>query len=274
MNTAVMNTNTLLGLINYTRLSHPEFYDQILNEYANYINWLSSTFLRPGHVYKKVSKSGKVTLYTLDDFKPALNEKSLKLTYTYIVHLSIYKSDDEYETGNWYTLDELYKMMLEDVTPKYGVQDIPDSVPCKFNWRILSETKNELKIIRTNYYHHSHIDYHYYDEKTPYNRHFCECEYKLYIYKLVDGEWENTYKSYPKKFRLAADNSMGWCHDTATDRNSLLLGKYDGCWKNLREAKREFLGVDSLANCKTLFDDINFLDTYMFTPYPIKENKW
>lgn len=264
----------VLGLAEYTRQSHPEFYSQILKEYANYNNWISSTFLKPGHVYKKVSNSGKVTLYVLDDFKPALNENSLKLTYTYIIHLSIYDSNDEDEEGMWCTLEELYEMLLEDVTPKYGVQDIPDSVPCKFNWRILSETTDELKIIRTNYYHHSYIDYHYDAERTPYNRHFCVCEYRLYTYKLVDGEWENAHKSYINKFRLAADNTMGWCHDTGSTDRSLISGRYNGCWKNLREAKRKFLGVESLAHCKQLFGDISFLDTYMFTPYPIKENKW
>lgn len=273
-----MNT---LGLLEYTKESHPDFYCKILKEYNNYSNWLSSTFLTLGHIYRRINSKSRSILYVLDGFKPVLNTKSLKLSYTYIVHLSLYNREYcNYEEDKWYTLDKVYEMLLEDVTHEYGVQETLNTIPCDINFRILSQTDNELNIIKTKFHHHSHNDYRY-DNKIGrivdiYNRHFCTCEYTIYTYDLVDGEWERKSSTYQNKIRLAADNTQGWCHDTDINGAECFSswGHYDGTWKNLRDVKKKFFGIESLAKCKTLFDDIDFLKTDMFLPYPIIENKW
>lgn len=273
-----MNT---LGLLEYTKQSHSDFYHKILKEYNNYNNWLSSTFLSLGHIYRRINSKGRSVLYVLDAFKPILDANSLKLSYTYLIHLSIYNREDcNYEEDKWYTLDKVYEMLLEDVTPKYGMQQVSNAMPCDINFRILPQVdNNEMNVIKTRFHHHSNSDYRYDNEKGrivgTYNRHYCTCEYTIYTYELVDGEWQRRCSTYLNKIRLAADNTQGWCHDT--DINGVdcfsTWGHYDGCWKNLRDVKKKFFEIESLAKCETLFDDIDFLKTDMFMPYPIVENK-
>jgi len=266
----------VLGFNQYIKEAHPKEYERNLAEYANYSNWLDSKFLKLGHVYRINNYDRFTKVLVLDGFKSVLND-SLKLTYTYLVHFSYHKEyADKSEVLGWVTLDQAYKMMLEDIT---GTKDafgntiepieVKEQPYCKYNYRVVSQDDNKMEIIFTEFNYSSYEDW---KDKKKYNRRHCDLVYKKYLYEMEDGEWTKTYTSSKNKIRLAADNSMGWCHDT----NVAAYGrsKYDGCFKNLRECKKKFLGVESLTKCSVLFDDIKTLSTDMFVPYPVKKSEW
>lgn len=268
----------VLGFNSYVREAHPKEYERNLREYANYSNWLDPKFLKLGHVYKTTNYDKFTKVLVLDGFKPVLND-SLKLTYTYLVHFSSYK---EYETEEdnigWVTLDQAYKLMLEDITGTKDVfgkiiepVEVKEQPYCEYDHRIVLEDESKIEILFTKFQHHSYIDYSS-ERNEKYNRHNCSLRYKRYVYEMIDGEWTKVYTSHKNTIRLAADNNMGWCHDTGID--SLYNSKYDGCFKKLRECKKKFLGVESLAKCPVLFDDIKTLSTEMFVPYPIVNSEW
>lgn len=264
----------ILGFNEYIKEAHPTEYERNLKEYQNYSNWLNSDFLKLGHVYRADNYSKYIRLFVLDGFKPVIKNNSYELTYDYLVHFSNYKGHDDYDAPGWITLDQAYKMMLLDLTgtkDSFGntITEVKvDSIPyCEYEYRIVSQNNGKMEILYTCFEHHSYIDYNSSHQK--YNRHFCNLVYKKYVYEKENGKWIETYSSGKNKIRLAAANYMGWCHDTSICHNN----RYDGCWKNLREVKTKYLGVQSLANLPILFDDIKTLSIKNFVPYPIKSYK-
>lgn len=274
-----MKKVNILGFNEYVKQSHPEEFDVFLKEYANYNNWLNQTFLQLGHVYKTNNYSRKERVFVLNGFKPILDVDSYKFSRTYLVHFSNYKKDcyGENDEPGWINLDQAYKMMLVDITNEKDAfgnvikkVDCDNNLYCEHQFRVLKRTDDELEVIYTNFKHHSYIDRSYSDKKY-YNRHFCDIVYQKFSYeKDESGDWVRSISTYKNQIRLAADNSMGWCHDSdISGRN-----RYDGCFKNLRECKKKFLGVESLAKLPILFNYINTLSTDMFVPYPIKSTEW
>lgn len=256
--------NNVLGIIEYVKLSNPAFYYRTLKEYENYCNWLNDDFLKLGHIYKS-NKNNKI--YILDGFKTVLDTKSDTLQHTYVIHLHERDTND----GSWQSLDCIYKMLLEDVSDKYGVSPVPMNIPYNCSFRILEQTDECLKVIMTKY-HHSRTKYFVATdcERIKHYTHSCSLEYIIYKFKNVNGVWVRSGQSCLNTIRLAVNNSDGWCHDTGVYDNTNAGSRCNECIKNLRKCKKKYLGTDSLAKCKPLFANINYLKTDMFIPYPIK----
>lgn len=263
-----------LGFIEYIKQSNPTAYDKYLKQYTNYCNWLYNDFLVLGHVYK-VQYS---TFYVLDSFKPVLNDNSKELSYTFLLYFSPYnKSIKDIDSIGWVTLDQAYKMMLVDVTNTKDTSDniispvdCDNNVYCPYQYKILEKTDDYIEIIYTKFCHNSYVDFKWSDH-TYYNRHFCDMIYRKYTYiKNDEGKYVRDYSTCLNKIRLAATNELGWCHDSdITGRN-----EYNGCFKNLRECKKKFIGVDTLNRLDDLFEDVNKLSIKGFVPYPINESEW
>lgn len=270
-----MRKVNVLGFNEYVKQAHPKEYDRNLLEYQNYSNWLDPKFLKLGHVYKTSSPFKNPYVYVLDGFQPIIND-SYKLTYTYLVHFSSYKEYNDDGCG-WVSLDDAYKMMLVDITGTKDAfgnvikkEDVKVMPRCNYTYHILNKDKKNMEVLVARFEHRSYIDYSY-SNKKHYNRHICGLEYKKYDYVMEDGEWTKEYSTSWNKIRLAADNTMGWCHDTDS---RAFNSRYDGRMDNLRSCKMKYLGVKSLAKYPMLFDDINTLSTDMFVPYPIKSTEW
>lgn len=282
--------NNVLGFNEYIKKAHSTEFASYEKEYQNYSNWLSPNFIQVGHIYMtNKPTSNRTHYYAVDGEKVVLadmtNETVLKFDTIY--HISEY---DPYarelmsnytnveSNDKWVTKEDLYKMFLTDITntkyPITGATLYPieenKNLKCPYNYRLLNVDDNMIEVLYTKFTHNSYEDWNSSTNKT-YNNHYCNVEWKKYVFEYVKGTFNLVSVTPLDRIRLAADQKS-WCVDLDINKTN----KYKGSWSSLRELKKEWFGKESFEKCRNLFTWFVFQDllescTFKeFIPFPIK----
>lgn len=265
-----------LGFLGYMKITHPVAYAMISKEYTNYSNWLSSNFIKVGHIYQR-SKTGR--FYIINGMKGVLVAVNSRPYIGNIFHIDRYdpykkeiiKGADDFITDSWMDSDRLYNLMLEDVTSNFEVVPVDTVVKCPYSYHIISEKEDEISILFTDISYKRVRSKRVKDNCRDGYRRDCTCLYTIYKLINVDGIWI-CFVNNKNQIKLAANNSDGWCVDTDLDKYG--KGHYEGRWSSIREVKKKFMGIDSYRKCPSLIEyiqekNIN-IPEYKFVPYPIK----
>ena len=256
-------TDKILSLDEYLHKMRPDLLKLVKSDYDNYMRWISpSTFLEFGRTYKPTRKhNGEEWL--LDDYDAVIYDGHKSIKHPGIaLHFTKTKYDNRWRSINekidecWLSPQELYEMCLVDVTTeiqkvklgthKYRVQWFwhPD--------HFKNDDDSWRDIIGLEFHHTSGLHMPYdnmrYDD-TP-SRHMCEL---YWTNAWHDEETDEIRSSGWNNLRLAADNTC-WCVETGCEHGfySLSDGRYEGRF-TLREAKKRYLGVDSLRELTPIF---------------------
>lgn len=265
----INNHKKILNLSEYLHEMRPDLLEIVKPEYQNYLNWLSpSTFLQFGRLYK-MNKRYKGEVWLLDDYDIAIYDGHNKLHHPGIIlhftKIEYDKSWHGYGDDNpgeiWQTPQECYWNMMEDVTKK--VRDLKlGTHKHKVQWfwhpdhfKKDSDSWRDAMAIE---FHYSKTKGMYYDDAP--NRFFCNIYWQNAQYDeetddvLQLSEWNN--------LRLGADNTC-WCVDIGSGKGGFSSGRFEGRF-TLREAKKEYLGIDSLKELVPMFTELPpFTDEYL-----------
>lgn len=216
-----------MDFLNFIKESSPKLNKILEAEYQNYLNFQKPLeFLKVGHIYKcnSLRYGGGGGRFIITAVAPFFKKGCNIINPEPIYHIISLNDLDEYDPKeddiHWKTIDNIYEMVLTDVTDEYKDNDkifnyIHPKPFWEFYWNI--DKKIIFKVHTSTWsYSDDCWDSNKYKSKKYYR---AEC----YVQPLYVNKVNNTIKaecSY-SLIRLSADNTC-WCVDTGVSR----LGKY------------------------------------------------
>lgn len=245
----------LLSIQEYIYQNRPDLLKIVKPEYDNYLNWVSpSTFLKLGHTYK-VTKGYPGEEWMLDDYDVYLGDND---TVTYpgvVLHFQRkFPCWNDERKDCWHTPQECYSYCMQDITKEEQPFEI-GTHKYKVQWywhpEHFKKDSDSWRDAIAIEFHYSKSKGMYYDDAP--NRFSCNIFWRNGQYDeetdkiFCVSEWNN--------LRLGADNTC-WCVDIGSGRNFYSReGRFEGRF-TLTEAKKKYLGVNSLRELTPIFTSL------------------
>lgn len=256
-----------MELFDYIKESNPKIVELFEKEYNNYMNFKNNkNFLKVGHTYFSEVTKIRYIIYKIIPFLD-VNSKIDKpnLLYCFIPIDEEYYPNSNLEKFNWKTEEDLYKLVLKDVTSSVKR---PNQKRIKSMWEFYWNEEH-TKIFKVNTRKWSYDDSYYKDGKYHnFTRFFCKTN--VQVLGVSDDKSTITSKGTYTLIRLAANNDC-WCVDRYLNYPNGLGGKFIGHFDKAGACKEVF-GVDSLSKLDKVFSK-NIKLKSVFEPYPYSNIK-
>lgn len=261
-----------MDFLNYIKESSPKLSKILEVEYQNYLNFDKPLeFLKVGHIYEchSTKYGAEGSRFIITGIAPLLKKGCNITNPEPIYHIISLEDLDNYDPKEseyyWETIDNIYEMVLTDVTNEYEKDDkIFNQIHTKLLWEYYwSVDKKQIFKVHTT--SRSYSDSWNSDAFRPKRCHRSEC----YVQPLDIHEIHNTVEAECpySLIRLGADNKS-WCVDRGKEIMSRFFdGKFEGNFTKKNACSR-VIGVPYFRMLEKVFKTTDIEYVTSFKPYP------
>lgn len=259
-----------MKLIEYFENCNQELVDALKREYENFVTFEEDkNFLKVGHIYHSDANGIDYMIYKKIPFlEKNSNVDAPDIIYC-VLPLGIGYHYDDYESYSWKTEQDLYKLMLTDVTDTI---DNPEKIKCQkvmeqdiknfweFYW---SEDHTKIFKVTSSYWSFGNVKHDVDGKLVEKRRHICKT-YIQVMYLTEDRTKVYCVSDY-SCIRLAATEDC-WCIDNHLVGPYGYNGQFYGRFSK-KDACKEIFGVDSMSKLEKVYPS-NIELKSVFNPFP------